>query len=82
MPRKTVEIDVLKDAANAFLAAPDSFSIEGRDAASMRLGVASLLETALHRSGNYKGFQHLATEWDAENWRLRDGYDDSRRRYF
>lgn len=82
MSRKTIEVGKVVERANTFLAAPDSFSIEGLDPHSQRLGVAGLLESILHETGNYKGFNYLSSEWDGEKQELRQGYDESRRRYY
>lgn len=40
------------------------------------------LESLLMQHDSYKGFRYMATEWDAENERLRDGYDDLARQYY
>lgn len=80
MPRKTFAVEDFKEAANRMLASPDSFST-AEDAKSQRLGVCGLIEHVLFATGNYKGFRHLDSEWDAEAWALREGYDDTRRMY-
>lgn len=73
--RKTVDVSELRDKANEFLAYSDPEMV------GMREGVAALLEYTLHSTGNYNGFSYLPTEWDGDLQRLRDGYDDSRRKY-
>ena len=81
-PRKTVKVDDLKEAANRMLAA-ETLSIEADPAADkqMRLGVCGLMESVLFATDNYKGYKHLESEWDAEAWKLKDGYDETRRQY-
>ncbi len=80
--RKTIAVNTLREWANTYLAAPDSFHrTETRaECRAQRLGVASLLETALHAAGQYKGFRYLDTEL-AEPGVLREDYDDTRRQY-
>lgn len=81
MARNTIKVEQVKEMVNTMLAAPDTFTIDGIDPHSQRMGACGLLEQVLHATGNYKGFTHLDSEWDAVNWQLREGYDDSRRRY-
>lgn len=51
MPRKTVNVQVLKDHANSLLKSPNElFPME------YKAGVCTLLEKSLHLSGNYQGF--------------------------
>lgn len=82
MARKTINVATVVERANTFLAAPDSFTIDGLDPRSQRLGVCGLLESILHETGNYAGFRYQTTEWDEGTTALRADYDDSRRIYF
>lgn len=79
MPRKTVNVDWLREKANIYLDAD-----EGLNTPEQRQGVASFLELALHQTGNYRGFRFTHTE-NAERTPeggLIDGtYDDTRRYY-
>ena len=52
--RSTVDVSLVLEKANAALAGDYGD-------AGYRAGIASLLETVLHATGNYKGFNHL--EW-------------------
>lgn len=82
MARSTIKVEQVKEMVNTMLAAPDTFTHHSvPDPKSQRMGACGLLEQILHATGNYKGFTHLDSEWDSENWKLREGYDDSRRRY-
>lgn len=74
--RKTYKIETLIEKVNGMLmgSAPD----EGE----ARQGMATVLESVLHETGNYRGFSYLPTEWKADGSGLRDGFDDTRRRYF
>lgn len=54
MPRKTIEVETVRQAVNTALAT-DTYN--GR---AHRLGAASLLEYVLHATGNYKGYSHLS----------------------
>jgi len=76
MPRKTVSVEWLKEKTNKFLADSDEPMKE------QRLGIAFLFETVLFETQNYKGFSYLPSEWDSNQQALRDGYDESRRRYY
>jgi hypothetical protein len=73
MARKTVEIATVRDTVNRMLAAPNG-TAEGRRA------LAVLAESILMSTGNYRGFGYLPSELSAPGV-LRDGYDDTRRRY-
>ena len=53
MKRKTIDVEYLKTFANAMMAGSDPSQ---RD---VRLGVSLMLEEALMRTGNYKGFHYL-----------------------
>ena len=80
MSRKTYPVASLVSDANTMLAAPGST----RDG---RIAIAILVERVLMDTGNYKGFQYLASEFlpaaeQTDTNVLRDGYDDTRRRYF
>lgn len=71
MPRKTANVDQIRQSANHYLAA--TASPEDELSAARREGAASLLEHILTTTGNYNGFRYL------------DGYpceDESRREYF
>ena len=90
MPRKTVEVDKLREFSNGFLA--------GAGDRTVRKGIISLLEFALHQSGNYNGFTYLSDREVAvgkpgvnvqENGCIVEDYDarfedtdDTRRKYF
>jgi hypothetical protein len=67
---KTLKIELLKQWGNAFLSNTPS------DQARERRAVASLLETALMATGNYKGFGYLDKPY------IQGITDESRRRYF
>lgn len=81
MARKTIEVKVVLERANTFLAAADSFTKEGIDPASQRFGLIALLENILFGTGNYEGFRYQQSELK-EDGTLRDGHDDSRRWYY
>ena len=66
--RKTVEVGLVLDAANAILRKSQD------DAVSARHGVAALLEIVLMETGNYNGFAFT----DGNNGRT----DESRRQYY
>jgi hypothetical protein len=73
--RKTVKVEKLLYWANSF------FVNSADDQAGERLGVAGILEAALHDAGAYKGFAYLATT--APTWKPEDGLgDQTRRRYY
>jgi len=81
--RKTIAVEDVRDMVNRALAFPDTFHrVEGMTPEqAMRIGVASLMEQILHATGNYRGFGYLVSEL-TEDGTLREGHDDSRRRYF
>jgi hypothetical protein len=55
MSRKTVDVDVLKTEVNSILANYTENGVHPEYLVGLRI----LLEFALHRSGNYRGFQFL-----------------------
>lgn len=85
--RKTVDVEVIRNRVNVMLAAPDSSHCN----AETRKGAAFILETVLHDTGNYAGFNYL--DWmnsGHDRW-VADGKpadttpylgDQSRRYYF
>lgn len=86
MARKTVDVETLKRSANYYLNNPDT-TPEGRE------GVAGLIESALHLSGNYKGFRYTdpaylfdtldSLEAEAARTKLcNGGYDQTIRTYY
>ena len=77
MARKTIEVEEVKNRANAFLA----LDSQGDSDPAFRCGVISMLEVVLFSTENYKGFSYLASEWDESKGELREGYDQTRRRY-
>lgn len=91
MPRKTVDVKPILERVNHMLKTPDStLRLTGKDGADLtpeqafRLGIASLLETILHESGNYAGYNYqpglgITFENGAENPTF---VDDSRRFYY
>ena len=75
--RKTVSVEFVKERANAFLANSEDGMAE------MRKGIAALLESVLFEANAYKGFGYLPSELSDEFPNpLKEGYDDTRRRYF
>lgn len=72
--RQTLPVDILKNRVNRMLAA-EGGTEDGRKA------LAVLIEGVLMDTGNYKGFGYLPAEWEKDGTGLRDGYDDTRRRY-
>lgn len=58
--RKTIDIETVKEIANRMLAAEDTSTLINND---WRLGVAWLLEELLHKTRNYRGYQH--NEWSS-----------------
>lgn len=72
MARKTVEVKWLKDETNKFMALSED------DWGERRLGMASLLEHALHHSGNYRGYTYLNVDDTTEPPTIPD---ESRRFY-
>ena len=75
-PRKSYPVETLRVKVNTMLSASKP------EAISCRLTMASLLENVLMDTGNYKGFQYLASELTVNGTGLRPGADESRRRYF
>ena len=66
--RSTVPVSVVLRKANSFLReSPPKFS-------EMREGVASLLETILHETGNYRGFNYLQNSLEGPIDRTRRHY--------
>jgi len=79
MPRKTIRVTDLVDAANTILAAEGS-TPEGRAA------VAHLVSRLLMDANAYRGFTYLRSEYlpadqQTDTNVLRPFYDDTRRRY-
>jgi hypothetical protein len=79
MGRKTVNVEDVLAWANNYMASPSTTP-------ESRKGVAALIEQVLHSTGNYAGFNLLVSEYlPAEEQTLdnvlREGYDDTRRRY-
>lgn len=64
MPRKTVNVNTVRDRVNGMLQTPDSslyLTAPGKDreltpAEAIRIGAIAVLESILHESGNYRGF--------------------------
>lgn len=84
-PRKTIPVQGLKIVVNSML----EKSID--EARHERSGMAAVLERVLMDTDNYKGFQYLDSEFETEPTaddngvpyrRLRDGFDQTRRRYY
>jgi hypothetical protein len=87
MAKKTIDIDELITWVNTRCAVPSSShrltTNGGKDLdaeQAFRLGVASLLEQALHATGNYRGFSYNDTEMNGDG-ALRPDYDETRRHY-
>ena len=63
--RKTIDVEQVRRKANDLLALgandPDS-----RPTREFRMGIMLLVEHVLHETGNYKGFQYLDTDDDAQ----------------
>lgn len=78
--RKTISVEAVKDRANTML--------EVQSTPEARRAVAVLLESVLQATGNYKGFRYLPEEYNSQEEYertkevLREGYDDTRRRYY
>jgi hypothetical protein len=91
MARKTVGVTELRDDVNRAIAAlaewedgPHNNRQPHETPAYLRgerQGMASVLEMVLSRSGNYRGFSYLPSEWDEAAWALKPDYDRTRRRY-
>lgn len=75
MARKTVEVEWLVEKANYFLKTSEP------EMTAERSGMASLVEAALFKTGNYQGFTFLASEFESPGI-LKEGYDTTRRQYF
>ena len=81
MSRKTIPVAEVVRRGNHMLAESVPGAREGR------IAIAILLEDVLMATGNYKGFQYLASEYlpaaeQTDGNVLRPDYDDSRRRYY
>lgn len=83
MARKTQDVAEMTKWFNVGMDTPDSaLRLEGlTPAQAFRLGRASLLEQALHATGNYKGWNTPASERN-DDGTLRDGADETRRFYY
>lgn len=84
MPRKTIEVEAIKESVNRRLQVSDS-SLRLEDMTptqAFRLGAASLLEEILHATDNYRGFNYQASEKDSETHALLPAHDDTRRIYY
>ena len=88
--RKTVDIDMLRQYSNGYLASPYEGDLQ--KGIGQRQGICDLLEFALMRAGRYRGFRYL-DERDLPNdipgIRLKDGdmpsfinVDQTRREYY
>ena len=90
MAKKTVKVTEVLAAANHMLANHKDCNIGGIEyGQSFRLGVVSLMQNILHRTGNYQGFKYLTSEDMPINappgiiFGTPNEYpDDSRRLYF
>ena len=72
--RKTVNRVMLVTIANdAIAAAPTALE---------RQAIATVISTVLLRGDSYLGFNYLASELNEDGSALREGYDDTMRRYF
>jgi hypothetical protein len=74
MARKTFEVEKLRESVNYSLRTSPNWESRARQA------IATLLESVLFETGNYKGFRYLESETD-ENGHLRTDYDPTRREY-
>lgn len=85
MPRKTIAVGDVRDAANRMLAASPASDFPKNDVSendkAQRMGIIILLESVLHNSDNYRGYRFQVSEWDGTAEKLRDGYDETRRIY-
>lgn len=85
MARKTVDVKRVLEMSNKALA---NFDLQNRtfgeeSAKGFRLGVIATLETVLHETGNYKGFQF--TDPDRQHiggYLIDNTYDPSIRTYY
>lgn len=71
--RKMFQVDALRTNVNSMLAGSTCSPAE-------RIGMASVLESVLHDTGNYRGFRYLDAKFD-ENGVCFSG-DESRRGYY
>lgn len=83
MARKTVNVAEVLERANRMLETPDS-TIRLEDYTpeqALRLGIAGLLETILHSSGNYHGYRYQpgVVDFEADPPNVRD---ETRRNYY
>ena len=81
MAKKTIQVEWLKEKTNEFLA------LSAPEMKEQRFGMAAILEAVLFETHNYKGYGFNATEYlpaelQTTDQVLREGYDESRRRYF
>ena len=67
--RKTIDVDFVREKANAYFRSPGPISRDGR------FGVAALLDSILLESGNYKGFRFLTK--DQVPYMAEPGIDES-----
>lgn len=87
MARKTIDIQTLTERANARLSATlhhrhiDQLN-ELSPEQAFRLGVASLLEWALHETGNYHGFNYVNPDGTFVSPYVAGETDETRRVYF
>lgn len=89
MARKTSTVSNVLNRVNHMLRTPDSsLRLEGlTPEQAFRLGAASLLETILHETGNYRGFnyqseQFLPAEEQTADQVLKPDHDSTRRFYY
>lgn len=88
MPRKTtIDVAQLIEWVNTRCAtdSTQTLTMHGHEVTAQqayRLGLASLLEQALHATGNYQGFSYSDSEYVGEHRKLREGYDATRRMYY
>lgn len=80
--RKTVDVSELRERVNTALAKTDLYISRRQDITpeqAYRLAIASILEWALHTSGNYKGFGYLDVDHTTDPPTIPD---ESRRVYY
>ncbi len=88
-PRKTVDVSVLLAEANRLMALPDNEHVN----ADFRKGVDAMINTVLHATGNYKGFEWIGWADSGYTQWVNDGRpqpvdaakyigDETRKRYF
>jgi hypothetical protein len=83
--RKTIDIETLKASVNDALANADYQDREMGAACARvyRQGIAGVLESALHTTGNYNGFRYADPNAEYDDQGIVEGtYDDTRRNYF